>query len=164
MLNMPGVLFGRGFRGEMHHMINCWHESMCDIIDEAVVMHQHMDKRFGGKGSCSWCGVPRAICERWKVEADQSDRSVRVKMLGSEARFRGLQEPVLQAIIKHQSPILDMMATGFGKTLLFQLPAKSTHSGTTVGSICIRRVSHGCRQHTQFPPHDEAIGELVEKG
>ena len=54
------------------------------------------------------------------------------KILGSEARFRGLQEPVLQAIMKHQSPIVAVMGTGVGKTLLFQLPAKSMSSGTTV--------------------------------
>ena len=41
------------------------------------------------------------------------------KMLGSKARFRGLQEPVLQAIIKHQSPIVAVIGTGVGKTLLF---------------------------------------------
>ncbi len=53
-------------------------------------------------------------------------------MLGSKARFRGLQEPVLQAIIKHQSPIMAVMGTGVRKTLLFQLLAKSISSGTTV--------------------------------
>ena len=53
-------------------------------------------------------------------------------MLGSEARFRGLQEPVLEAIMKHQSPIVAVMGTGVGKTLLFQLPAKSMNSGTTI--------------------------------
>jgi superfamily II DNA or RNA helicase len=40
-------------------------------------------------------------------------------MLGSEARFRGLQEPVLEAIMKHKSPILAVMATGVRKTMLF---------------------------------------------
>ena len=53
-------------------------------------------------------------------------------MLGSEARFRGLQEHVLQAIMKQQSPIVAVMGIGVGKTLLFQLLAKSISSGTTV--------------------------------
>ena len=53
-------------------------------------------------------------------------------MLGSEARFRGLQELVLEAIIKHKSPIVAVMGTGVGKSLMFQLPAKSMYSGTTV--------------------------------
>ncbi len=54
------------------------------------------------------------------------------KILGSKARFRGLQEPVLQAIIKHQSPIIAVIGTGIRKTLLFQLLAKSMSSGTIV--------------------------------
>jgi RecQ family ATP-dependent DNA helicase len=54
------------------------------------------------------------------------------KMLGSQAQFRGLQEPILHAIMKHHSPILAIMATGIGKTMLFQIPAKCMNSGTTV--------------------------------
>ena len=53
-------------------------------------------------------------------------------MLGSKAQFRGLQEPVLEAIMKHKSPIVAIMGTGVRKSLMFQLPAKSIQSGTTV--------------------------------
>ena len=68
-------------------------------------------------------------------------------MLRSEARFRGLQEPVLEAIMKHQSlgnnkpsnmkhqsPIVAVMATGVGKTFFssYNLPANSISSRTTV--------------------------------
>jgi RecQ family ATP-dependent DNA helicase len=69
---------------------------------------------------------------RWKRLRGVDIHAELEKMLGSEARFRGLQEPVLQAIMKHQSPIVAVMGTGVGKTLLFQLPAKSMSSGTTV--------------------------------
>jgi RecQ family ATP-dependent DNA helicase len=69
---------------------------------------------------------------RWKRLRGVDIHAELEKMLGSEARFRGLQEPVLQAIMKHQSPIIAVMGTGVGKTLLFQLPAKSMSSGTTV--------------------------------
>jgi superfamily II DNA helicase RecQ len=48
-------------------------------------------------------------------------------MLGSAARFRGLQEPVLEAM-KHKSPISGVA----GNSVLFQLPAKSMSSGTTI--------------------------------
>jgi superfamily II DNA helicase RecQ len=54
------------------------------------------------------------------------------EMLGDKARFRGLQEPVLQAIMKHKSPILVIIGTGAGKSLLFILPARSMSTGTTV--------------------------------
>ncbi len=69
---------------------------------------------------------------RWKRLRGVDIYAELEKMLGSEARFRGLQEPVLEAIMKHQSPILGVMATGVRKTLLFQLPAKSMQSGTTI--------------------------------
>ena len=54
------------------------------------------------------------------------------KTLGSAARFRKLQEPVLQDIMKHQSPIIAVMGMEVGKTLFFQLPMKSMSSETTV--------------------------------
>ena len=38
----------------------------------------------------------------------------------------------MQAIMKHQSPIMLAMGTGVGKTLLFPLPAKRISSRTTV--------------------------------
>lgn len=69
---------------------------------------------------------------RWKRLRGVDIHRELEQMLGSEARFRGLQEPVLQAIMKHQSPIVAVMGTGVGKTLLFQLPAKSMNSGTTI--------------------------------
>ncbi|KAH9206593.1 hypothetical protein DL95DRAFT_315355, partial [Leptodontidium sp. 2 PMI_412] len=54
------------------------------------------------------------------------------KILRNKARFRELQEPILKAIIKHQSPILGVIATGVKKTLLFQLLTKNIHSSTTI--------------------------------
>ena len=53
-------------------------------------------------------------------------------MFGKGTQFRGLQRLALEAIMKHQSPILVVMGTGTGKTMLFQIPAKSVGSGTTV--------------------------------
>jgi len=77
-------------------------------------------------------GLIEAQLARWK-RLRRVDIHVELeKMFGSEAQFRGLQEPVLEAIMKHESPILAVMGTGVGKSLMFQLPAKSVDSGTTV--------------------------------
>ena len=54
------------------------------------------------------------------------------KMFGAGTQFRGLQKPALEAIMKHESPILVVMGTGVGKSMLFQIPAKSVSSGTTI--------------------------------
>jgi superfamily II DNA helicase RecQ len=69
---------------------------------------------------------------RWKRLRGVDIHRELEQMLGSEARFRGLQEPVLNAIMKHQNPILGVIATGVGKTMLFQLPAKAMNLGTTI--------------------------------
>lgn len=76
--------------------------------------------------------MQEAQLARWKRLRGVDIHAALEQILGSEARFRGLQEPVLRAIMRHQSPILAVMATGEGKTLLFQLPARSAGSGTTV--------------------------------
>ncbi|PVH73936.1 hypothetical protein DL98DRAFT_575954 [Cadophora sp. DSE1049] len=68
---------------------------------------------------------------RWKRLRGVDIHAELDKMV-SEARFGGLQEPVLQAIMKHQSPIVAVLGTGVGKTLLFQLPTESMSCGTTI--------------------------------
>jgi superfamily II DNA helicase RecQ len=60
------------------------------------------------------------------------------QIVGKQAQFRGLQESVLKAIIKNKSPILVIIGTGAGKSLLFQLPAYSQKSGTTVVIILLK--------------------------
>jgi hypothetical protein len=40
-------------------------------------------------------------------------------MLGEQAKFRGLQEPALEAIMRNESPVLVVMGTGASKSLLF---------------------------------------------
>lgn len=54
---------------------------------------------------------------RWKQLRGVDIHPELEQMLGSVGQFRGLQEPVLQAIMKHQSPIVAVMGTGVGKTL-----------------------------------------------
>jgi superfamily II DNA helicase RecQ len=69
---------------------------------------------------------------RWKrlrtVDVEAELRSI----VGEGATFRGKQREALAAIMSHRSPVLVVMGTGAGKSLLFQLPARSQKSGTTV--------------------------------
>jgi superfamily II DNA or RNA helicase len=53
-------------------------------------------------------------------------------LLGPTAEFRGIQLPVLTSISQGHSPILAVMKTGGGKSLLFMLPASFKYSGTTI--------------------------------
>jgi len=54
------------------------------------------------------------------------------RMMGNEADFRGVQKEAINAIIAGESPIVAVMPTGGGKSLLFMLPAFAEQGGTTV--------------------------------
>jgi superfamily II DNA helicase RecQ len=44
-------------------------------------------------------------------------------MMGNEAEFRGVQREAINAITAGESPIVAVMPTSRGKSLLFMLPA-----------------------------------------
>ena len=54
------------------------------------------------------------------------------ELMGENAEFRGLQEKAMHAIMTGQSPIVSVMATGEGKSMLFMLPAYCVSGGTTI--------------------------------
>ncbi|KAF7444174.1 RecQ Superfamily II DNA helicase [Pyrenophora tritici-repentis] len=54
------------------------------------------------------------------------------RMMGEEAKFRGVQEAAIKAITAGESPVVAVMPTGAGKSLLFMLPAWAEQGGTTV--------------------------------
>jgi superfamily II DNA helicase RecQ len=53
-------------------------------------------------------------------------------LIGEDAQFRRLQEKTIHAIMTGQSPIVSVMATGEGKSMLFMLLAFCVHGGTTI--------------------------------
>jgi superfamily II DNA helicase RecQ len=68
---------------------------------------------------------------RWKmmrlVDVDAELRN----LVGEGATFRSVQKPAMWAIMQHKSPVVVVMGTGAGKSVLFMLPA-SVSSGLTV--------------------------------
>ncbi|OBT70931.1 hypothetical protein VF21_10100 [Pseudogymnoascus sp. 05NY08] len=68
----------------------------------------------------------------WKKLQTVDIQQALEEMFGAGTQFRGLQKLALEAIMKHESPILVVMGTGVGKLMLFQIPAKSVSSGTTI--------------------------------
>jgi superfamily II DNA helicase RecQ len=56
---------------------------------------------------------------RWKRLREVDIQQELRQMLGEQATFQGLQELALKAIIKNESPILVIIGTGAGKSLLF---------------------------------------------
>ncbi|KAH0558842.1 hypothetical protein GP486_004521 [Trichoglossum hirsutum] len=53
-------------------------------------------------------------------------------LLGKGKQFRGKQQVALRAIMDGKSPIIVVMRTGGGKSLMFMLPASVKDAGTTV--------------------------------
>ena len=58
-------------------------------------------------------------------------------LMGEEAQFRGLQKKAIYVIMTGQSPIVDVMATGEGKSMLFILPVFCVSSSTTIVIILL---------------------------
>ncbi|KAF4310443.1 Helicase [Botryosphaeria dothidea] len=52
--------------------------------------------------------------------------------MGKEAEFRSIQEEAVTAIQAGVSPVVAVMPTGAGKSILFMLPAWTEPGGTTV--------------------------------
>ncbi|KFY68109.1 hypothetical protein V496_01286 [Pseudogymnoascus sp. VKM F-4515 (FW-2607)] len=90
--------------------------------------------------------IPSVEMIRWK-RLREVDISQQLKeMIGPEAEFRGQQEPALRAIIKGVSPVLVIMGTGGGKTMLFQLPARSQKGGTTIVIVPLKSLEESLHE------------------
>lgn len=72
--------------------------------------------------------------EYWQLQFREASLENQLRdMTGDEqARFRGMQGPALEAIQEGRSPVIAVMPTGGGKSLLFMLPAWICSRGTTV--------------------------------
>jgi superfamily II DNA helicase RecQ len=73
-----------------------------------------------------------ARIDRWQ-RLRKIDSSKQLKrMMGNEAEFRGMQREAINAITAGESPVVAVMPTGGGKSLLFMLPAFAEQGGTTI--------------------------------
>jgi superfamily II DNA helicase RecQ len=53
-------------------------------------------------------------------------------MMGEGAEFRRVQQEVIEAIVVDESPVVAVMPTGAGKSMLFMLPAWAEQGGTSI--------------------------------
>ncbi len=73
--------------------------------------------------------------ERWARLQQMNMREQFARMMKleeKEGQFRGIQEQAIQAIQARVSPVVAVMPTGTGKSVLFMLPAWAESGGTTI--------------------------------
>jgi superfamily II DNA helicase RecQ len=70
--------------------------------------------------------------ERWKQLRTANIYRGLATLLGPDKPFRGKQEAAIKAIMSGQSPVVAIMGTGCGKSVLFMLPAIMAPGGITI--------------------------------
>ena len=91
-------------------------------------------KRVGKKRKRSaWEKADREFqLDRWKQLRTANIYRGLAALLGPDKPFRGKQEAAIKAIMSGQSPVVAIMGTGCGKSVLFMLPAMMAPGGTTI--------------------------------
>jgi superfamily II DNA helicase RecQ len=73
-----------------------------------------------------------ARIDRWQRLRNMDSSKQLKRMIGDKAEFRGVQKAAIEAIAAGESPVVAVMPTGAGKSLLFMLPAFAEQGGTTI--------------------------------
>lgn len=89
----PACHLARGLRSEAHSIEGCRRRDTVELVEQAAVIQQHVETSggFRGQDGCSRCGVPRAICPRWQVDAGGEWEEV----AGQPCRYTGLVAAVV---------------------------------------------------------------------
>lgn len=93
-----------------------------------------MESSQGGKRKI---GLFESEAEEGRMHRWKRLRSIKIenelkRVMGVDSRFRGVQKPAIEAIMAGKSPVVVVMATGGGKSLLFMLPAWCSQGGTSI--------------------------------
>jgi superfamily II DNA helicase RecQ len=73
-----------------------------------------------------------AMIDRWQRLRKMDSSKQLKRIMGNKAEFRGVQKAAIEAITTGESPVVAVMPTGAGKSLLFMLPAFAEQGGTTI--------------------------------
>jgi superfamily II DNA helicase RecQ len=97
--------------------------------------------------------------QRFKRLARVDIRYQMQMFMGAEVKFRGLQEPAIQAIMQGESPVVQVTGTGGGKSLSFMLPAYCVPGGVTVVVVPLVALQEDLHNRCQQSRIDSVIWE-----
>jgi superfamily II DNA or RNA helicase len=114
-----------------------WHEVLQFSRQlEGNDLEKDSGSRLGGDLKRGWGEEhersPGPRFRRWQALRQTDLQSALQQLMGQDTQFRGKQQTALRAIMDNKSPIILVMATGAGKSLVFMLPASVKDAGTTV--------------------------------
>ncbi|KAF2801297.1 uncharacterized protein BDZ99DRAFT_555513 [Mytilinidion resinicola] len=75
--------------------------------------------------------------QRWKIIRLVDIEQQLKALVGEKAEFQGVQRPALKAIIHYKSPVVAIIGTGGGKSVLFMLPALCSTGVTVVVMLLV---------------------------
>ena len=128
----PGEIIGR--QDMFRHISQEWHR----FLEFASVIQGFGIKAGIKRPRSEWEHIGREVQFRQFKQMCHVNIHRKLKeLMGENAEFRGLQEKAMHAIMTGQSPIVSIMATGEGKSMLFMLPAYCVHRGTTIVIILL---------------------------
>jgi RecQ family ATP-dependent DNA helicase len=113
-----------------------------------------------------------ARIDRWGRLRKMDTAAQLQRMMGKAAEFRGVQKEAIDAIVAGKSPVVAVMPTGAGKSMLFMLPAWAEQGGTTVVVVPLialrgdmmrrcRKLGISCAEWDSRRPPDAAAIVLV---
>jgi len=127
------------------HVSNKWHKFLQFVLAKGY----SIDVGQKRKRQSLEDDMQHAQMARWKRLQTVDMQDELRQMYGDKAEFRRLQKSALEAIMSNKSPILVIMGTGAGKSLLFQLPARSQKSGSIVVIVLLKSLERSLHQRCQ---------------
>ncbi|MCN0155273.1 RecQ family DEAD/DEAH box helicase [Salinispora arenicola] len=102
-----------------------WHQFLGFTTEAATVL---------GKRVNPWeaQAADHQVQRREQLQATHMEQALQRMTGRGEIRFRGVQQPAMQAIQDGASPVVAVMPTGGGKSVLFMLPAFVAPGGCTI--------------------------------
>lgn len=170
--HVAGMIYARGIMeqtGEVHTMRERFRET-------SERWHTFLGFPHHGRGTKRAAPfeakAQRGQRQRWRRLGRTDVVAVLKEMMGEPARFRGVQKTAIEAIMVGESPVVVVMGTGGGKSLLFMLPAWCERGGVSVVVVPLialrqdmkercERLRIGCVEWQAGRPPDDAQIVLV---